>query len=125
MLTGALLRIEELERRAGKNSRNSSKPPSSDGLKHTLKPRAKKGKASGGQVGHHGHALQQVERPDEVITHRPERCEACHHKLVAVAGETRERRQIYELPEMRLRVIEHQVHHIRPRYADFKRGEFS
>ncbi len=50
LLMGALLRIEELERRAGKNSQNSSKPPSSDGLKHTLKPRAKKGKPSGGQA---------------------------------------------------------------------------
>jgi transposase len=109
LLTGALLRIEELERRAGKNSRNSSKPPSSDGLKHTLKPRAKKGKAPGGQAGHHGHALLQVERPDEVVTHRPERCEACQHELAAVAGEIRERRQIYELPDLRLRVIEHQV----------------
>jgi transposase len=109
LLMGALLRIEELERRAGKNSHNSSKPPSSDGLKHTLKPRPKKDKSSGGQAGHHGHALQQVERPDEVVIHRPECCEACHHELGAVAGQICERRQIYELPQMRLRVIEHQV----------------
>jgi transposase len=108
-LVGALLRIEELERRAGKTSQNSSKPPSSDGLKHTVKPRAKKSKPSGGQAGHQGHAMLQVEKPDEVVPHRPERCEACHHELGAVPGEIRERRQIYELPEMRMRVIEHQV----------------
>lgn len=55
LLMGALLRIEELERRAGKDSHNSSKPPSSDGLKHRLKPRPKKSKSSGGQPGHEGH----------------------------------------------------------------------
>jgi transposase len=108
-LMGALWRIEELERRTGKNSQNSSKPPSSDGLKHTVKPRAKKGKPSGGQAGHQGHTLQQVERPDQVVAHRPERCEACSYELGAVPGEIRERRQIYELPEMRMQVIEHQV----------------
>ncbi len=111
-MMGALLRIEELERRAGKNSRNSSKPPSSDGLKHQVKPRPKTGKPSGGQAGHQGHALQQVEKPDEVVIHRAERGFACHHELAGVAGQMRERRQVYELPEIRLRVREHQVHAI-------------
>lgn len=109
LLMRALLRIEELERRAEKDSHNSSKPPSSDGMKHTLKPRPKKSKPSGGQPGHEGHVLQQVEKPDEVITHRPERCEVCHHKLETIQGQVRERRQIQELPEVRLQVIEHRV----------------
>jgi len=113
LLMGALLRIEELERRAGKNSHNSSKPPSSDGLKHRVKPRSKKGKSSGGQSGHQGHALQQVEKPDAVVTHRPERCEACQQELGATTGQVRERRQIAELPEIRMQVIEHQVQAIR------------
>jgi transposase len=109
LLMSALLRIDELERRLAKDSHNSSKPPSSDGLKHKLQPRPKKSKPSGGQPGHQGRALQQVERADEVITHRPTHCEACQHELGAIAGQLRERRQIHELPELRLRVIEHQA----------------
>ena len=109
LLMKALLRIDELERRAAKDSRTSHKPPSSDGLKHQLKSRQKKSKPSGGQPGHQGHALQQVERPDEVITHRPEHCEECQHELAAVAGQWSECRQIQELPPIRLRVIEHRV----------------
>src|SRR5258708_744314 len=97
LLMRALLRIDELERRVAKDSHNSSKPPSSDGMKHKLKPRPKKSKPSGGQPGHQGHALQQAERPDEVITHRPESCEACRHELGTIAGHLRERRQIHEL----------------------------
>jgi transposase len=109
LLMSALLRIDELERRLTKDSHNSSKPPSSDGLKHKLKPHPKKSKPSGGQPGHQGHALQQVESPDKVLTHRAERCEACQHELGAIAGQVRERRQIHELPELRLQVIEHRV----------------
>ena len=109
LLMRALLRNDELERRLAKDSHNSSKPPSSDGLKHTLKPRLKKSKPSGGQPGHQGYALHQVEKADEVIMHRPEHCEACRHELGEIAGHLRKRRQIHELPEMRLRVIEHRV----------------
>jgi transposase len=109
LLMRALLRLDELERQVAKDSRTSHKPPSSDGLKHRLKSRQKKNKPSGGQSGHLGHALQQVERPDEVIQHRPSHCEVCHHELGAVAGQVKERRQIHELPELGLQVTEHQV----------------
>src|SRR5215469_8378379 len=71
LLMSALLRIEELERRLAKDSHNSSKPPSSDGLSRKGKPRHKSSKPKGGQKGHPGHALQQVATPDEVLTHRP------------------------------------------------------
>jgi transposase len=49
-------RVEELENQQSKNSRNSSKPPSSDGFK--LQPKSQRrrsGRASGGQIGHPGH----------------------------------------------------------------------
>jgi transposase len=109
LLMRALLRIDELERRLAKDSHNSSKLPSSDGLKHKPKLHQKKSKPSGGQPGHQGRALQQVEQPDEVITHRVERCETCQQELGAIVGQLRKRRQIHELPELRLRVIEHRV----------------
>ncbi len=109
LLMRALLRIDEMERRLAKDSHNSSKPPSSDGLKHKPKRQQKKSKSSGGQAGHQGHTLQQVETPDEVLTHRPEQCEACRRELREIGGQIKERRQVHELPELRLRVIEHRV----------------
>ena len=64
-------RIDKLEHRLNKNSTNSSKPPSSDGLKKPKpKSRREKGKRKpGGQTGHEGNTLKMVACPDEVITH--------------------------------------------------------
>ena len=109
LLMSALLRIEELERRLAKDSHNSNKPPSSDGLARKRSPRKKSGKSSGGQPGHQGHALQPVARPDQVITHRPTHCEVCQAELAERAGQVKERRQIHELPILRLMVTEYQV----------------
>lgn len=109
LLMRALLRIEELERRLAKDSHNSSKPPSSDGLKRKLKSRRHSGRSKGGQPGHQGHTLEQVAAPDQVITHRPTHCEACQSELQEVAGQVKERRQVLDLPELRLLVSEHRV----------------
>src|SRR5258708_4871613 len=108
-LMSALLRIEELERRLAKDSHNSSKPPSSDGFKRNEKKRQASNRATGGQAGHAGHTLQRVETPDRVVIHRPSHCEACHSALGAVVGQVKERRQIHDLPVMRLVVTEHRV----------------
>jgi transposase len=109
LLMGALLRIEELERRLAKDSHNSSLPPSRDhGTRKPLGPREKSQKRSGGQPGHQGHTLVQVETPDEVIVHRPQECAGCHQDLSSEQGEVVERRQVHELPLWRLQVQEHQ-----------------
>src|SRR5258708_7134080 len=113
LLMRALLRIEELERRLAKDSHNSSKPPSSDGLgRKPGKPRQKSGKPSGGKLGHQGHFLMQVLTPDTVITHRPRYCEHCQFDLQEEAGRVKERRQLHDLPELHLLVAEHQVEEI-------------
>lgn len=113
LLMRASLRIEELERRLAKNSHTSHKPPPSDGLaRKPGKQRQKSGKPSGGQLGHPGHFLMQVPTPDTVITHRPTHCEYCQFDLREEAGKVRERRQLHDLPELRLLVQEHRVEEI-------------
>ncbi len=67
-------KVAELEARLNSNSRNSSKPPSSDGYKRKPAfPRKKKGK-QGGQQGHQGRTLRQVEHPDKTVKHKPGPC---------------------------------------------------
>jgi transposase len=112
-LMRALLRIEELERRVAKDSHNSSKPPSSDGLgRKPGKPRHTSGKPSGGQPGHEGKSLLQVQTPDTVVSHRPTHCEACQFDLRQEAGMVKECRQLHDFPEIRLLVQEHHVEEI-------------
>jgi transposase len=114
LLMKALLRIEELERWLAKNSHNSHKPPSSDGLgRKPGKQSQKSGQLSGGQRGHQGHFLMQMLPPDSVIGHRPTRCEHCQFDLREAAGKVKERRQLHDVPELRLLVQEHQIEEIR------------
>lgn len=110
----ALARIHELEGQQSRDSRNSSKPPSSDGLaRKTRSQRKASGQKSGGQVGHQGHHLQLVETPDEVRRYRPSRCVQCQQSLEGVEGAVVERRQVQDLPPLRLMVTEHQVEAVR------------
>jgi transposase len=109
-LAQANARIKELEDRLGKNSRTSSKPPSSDGLGRSPRhSRPSSGKRPGGQQGHPGHTLSMVDHVDEIVRHRPALCEHCHQDLSEVAGVLSERRQVLDVPDIRLLACEHQV----------------
>src|SRR6266487_2493151 len=80
LITVLQARVVELERRLGKDSSNSSRPPSSDGLGKPpvgWRERRGGGRAPGKQPGAPGAHLAQVPDPDEVVVHRPERCEGC------------------------------------------------
>jgi transposase len=103
--------VAELRARLGKNSRNSSRPPSSDGLAKppTKSLRRPSGRKPGGQQGHPGHRLEQAAEPDEVITHVPERCAGCGADLSAAKLVGEEVRQVFELPTISLRVREHRA----------------
>lgn len=110
LLMSALLRIKELESRLAKDSHNSSLPPSRDhGTRKPMGKRTKSQKPKGGQPGHEGHTLMQVETPDEVIVHRPICCQFCHCDVSREQGLVVERRQVHDLPEARLQVQEHQL----------------
>ncbi len=109
-LAQANARIKELEDRLATDSRTSSKPPSSDGLSRLpRRPRRRGGKPPGGQAGHGGHTLCLVEQPDEIVRHRPQVCSQCGQELSTVSGSVAERRQVFDVPEIRLRAQEHQI----------------
>lgn len=102
--------IAELKRRLAANSRNSSRPPSSDGLsKAPVKKslRRPSGRKPGGQPGHEGGRLEAVADPDAVLTHVPGCCAGCGGDLSGAAVEGSEHRQVFDLPEIALRVTEH------------------
>jgi transposase len=71
--------ISELKSQLNKNSKNSSKPPSSDGYRKQAKILPPKNGKQGGQNGHRGNTLQQVETPDKIIECKPDICECGHH----------------------------------------------
>ena len=106
--------VKELKDRLAQNSRNSSKPPSTDGL---AKPqpkslRQKTGRKCGGQPGHPGKTLEQVPDPDHAVIHRLDRCPCgkCHgHSLRHAAVIGYEKRQVYDLPPKLLEVTEHRA----------------
>src|SRR5260221_14309300 len=104
----------ELRARLAKDSHNSGKPPSTDGLgRKTKSLRRRSGKKAGGQLGHRGETLHLVATTDAVVEHRPAVCAQCQASLDGAEGVLRERRQVRDLPRVRLVVTEHQALQVR------------
>lgn len=102
-------RIQAIEDQLAKNSRNSSKPPSSDGLKK--KPRSlreKDTRHSSGQKGHQGKTLDMVLHPDHVVHHELATCPHCQSDVREVVVQRVEKRQVFDIPEVQIEITEHQ-----------------
>jgi len=109
-----LRQVRRLEDRLARNSTNSSQPPASDGLTkpppRSLRP--KTGRQPGGQPGHPGHTLQPVPKPDQVIVHPLPHCPCGQCGGMALQDQPvrdYERRQVFDLPPLRLTVTEHRA----------------
>ena len=142
--TALLQRIEELERSAALDSTNSCKPPSSDGLrkpngkkdknkkadkdkkKRTNSLREKSGRKSGGQPGHKGRTLKQVDEPDEIIDILPKECPKCQTEFSRDDSIGHVRRQTFDIPPPPPPVVtEHRAHICKCKGCGEKfRGEF-
>jgi len=95
-------RLNALEERVNLNSRNSSKPPSSDGPTTPPRPRPKSGKRAGGQPGHKGTHREML--AEDQVHHRlecppPNRCEGCGAQ-VEVDADKAIRHQVFDLPRI-------------------------
>jgi transposase len=104
--------VAELRRQLGQNSRNSSKPPSSDSPFTKPAPkslRRKSGRKPGGQPGHPGSTLALVDNPTTRQRHEPGPCLGCGADLADAPEVGMERRQVFDLPPVTVQVTEHQL----------------
>src|SRR5262245_49463975 len=97
--------VQALRGRLGKDSHNSSRPPSSDGpggpRRVPKSLRGTSGRRPGGQPGHPGASLTLVEPPNRVVVHHPAACAGCGHGLASAPVLRTERRQVIDLPVLR------------------------
>lgn len=105
------LEVNTLKEKLSKNSNNSSKPPSSDGYSKPAPKslRKKSGKPSGGQRGHKGQTLSMVAMPNIVEKYDITSCTHCCADLSHAPVIDVERRQVFDLPPVELKVTEHQA----------------
>jgi transposase/uncharacterized coiled-coil protein SlyX len=105
-------RIKTQDEQLHKNSRNSSKPPSTDGFSRPSRPtpiRPKTDRPSGGQKGHPGHTLEMTDKPDHVIVHHVLSCNGCNRSLADTPVASYERHQVFDIPPVKIEVTEHQA----------------
>ena len=121
-------KIHRLQNQQAKTSENSSKPPSSDGLQkkpRTVSLRKAGDKANGGQPGHEGHHLKMVDNPDHTAIHKVKTCEKCNQSLGSAIITGYDKRQVYDIPPVRMEVTEHKAEICNcPHCGHLNRAEF-
>jgi transposase len=110
-LAGLQSQVADLAAQVKANSRNSSKPPSSDGL---AKPapkslRGKSGRRPGRPEGQPGATMELSDHPDKKVRHRPARCGCCGKSLKNAPVTAVERRQVIDIPPVKAVTTEHQM----------------
>ena len=112
-LKSAEQKIQELLAILSQNSRNSNWPSSQDKTrkpKRTKSLRRRSDKKAGGQPGHEGQTLEFSPEPDVIERHRPTICQHCRQAfLPEQPPEGTSRRQVIDLPPLKLLVTEHRV----------------
>jgi transposase len=104
--------LQALQGRLAKTSRNSSKPPSSDGygkVKRTESLRKSGEKPNGGQPGHEGHTLSASDEPERIAMHGVEQCAHCQASLVGIKVAGYAERQVFDMPTLRIEVTAHRA----------------
>jgi transposase len=118
-------RIEELEAQLNQNSRNSNRPPSTDGFRRPKSQRKKGERPPGGQKGHKGQTLDWVDTPDQIKVHPVSECGGCGVSLEHIEPIKVERRQVHDTPPLQVIIIEHQAEHKQcPHCGRYNRAEF-
>ena len=104
-------RVAELGKRLNKNSSNIGKPPSSDGPKRKTKSLRPKnsGRKPGGQPCHPEQKLLQSENPDFSVPIPLDACPKCGGDLAAQPVVAEEKRQVFDLPPIKIQVTEHRA----------------
>lgn len=103
-------RLDALESKVAKNSRNSSQPPSADGLRKTNSLREPSGNKPGAQRSHKGSTLKRTAEPTETSNHPlPRQCARCRSALPLQQAVVAERRQVVDVPVSALDVVEHRT----------------
>ncbi|PIU56412.1 MAG: hypothetical protein COS88_02870, partial [Chloroflexi bacterium CG07_land_8_20_14_0_80_51_10] len=106
--------VKRLQDQLKLDSHNSSKPPSTDQSRATLSKkvvslRNSTGKKPGGQEGHPGTNLQAVSNPDHTVPHKVNVCSCCGKDLSSIPAQGIEKRQVFDIPPLKLEVTEHQA----------------
>ena len=110
-LSAVQSQLADLAAQVKANSRNSSKPPSSDGLgKPAPKSlRGRSGRKPGRPKGQPGATMELSEHPDKTVKHRPSKCSCCGKSLKKAPVTAVERRQVTDIPPVKAVTTEHQM----------------
>jgi len=122
-----LARVDALEARLEKNSKNSSQPPSRDNPFTKPSPRSlrqRSGRGPGKQPGSSGSRLESRPDPDRFAVHVPDQCVGCGGDLAAAEVVAEQVRQVFDLPAIQVEVTEHRAQTRRCRCGHMTTGSF-